>query len=204
MGSDSIRQWVTDLFCRLTVLYTKMCFLSYCHYIFYPNASFLLTVVDHFISFPISMTSSPVSYMECSVPNIPHELGYPTTKTPAPWTIWCSHRFNWCRNDKYVKSVKACYTYLCRRRPTPLSSPRAASCWGEAPFWGMHKCRWTGGQTPGCHRKSTLWTKRGQFHTCITVRQMHSRPKVVSDSFTCMTLHYFYLAVKHQENSFLH
>lgn len=62
---------------------------------------------------------------------------------------------------------------LCRRRPTLLSSLTAASCWGEAPFWGMHKCRWTATQTPGCHRKSThlSYSQFALWRCCMTTFQ---------------------------------
>lgn len=52
------------------------------------------------------------------------------------------HRKPW-PNRKWPLQCEAAsqLLQLCRRLPTLLSSLTATSCWGEAPFWGMHRCR---------------------------------------------------------------
>lgn len=92
----------------------------------------------------------------------------------------CSHRDILCRNHTCVLNqhihVNSLYSYLCRRRPTLLSSLTAASCWCEAPFWGKHRCRWTAAQTPGCHQKSTLWKEEENitFYLPVLAQLLHT------------------------------
>lgn len=91
----------------------------------------------------------------------PFKISYSDDTVYSRMSLWHSYIHfvyysQMCLESEYCK----CVMYLCRRLPTLLSSLTAASCWGEAPFWGTHMCRWTAAQTPGCHRKSTLWRKR--------------------------------------------
>lgn len=105
-------------------------------------------------------------------------------------SFMCSHRDILCRNHMCVLNqhiVNSLYSYLCRRRPTLLSSLTAASCWCEAPFWGKHRCRWTAAQTPGCHQKSTLWKEEENitFYLPVLAQLLHT----VQNKISCKTKH---------------
>lgn len=89
-----------------------------------------------------------------SIPSLHLSVSFPVQSDSIISRRQCRRPWSNRKSPQQYAAVSR-LSQLCRRRPKLLSSLTAASCWCEAPFWGMHKCRWASAQTPGYHRGST-------------------------------------------------